>query len=101
MKVDVIADTVAGPWAADDPEQEVLLGNAYRRSLEQALSSHAKTIAFPNIGAKPRAAQIALTTVRNFITEQPGRFTEIIFVCWDTDIYYLYREMLGGENRVI
>jgi len=44
---------------------------------------------------------VALTTVRNFLKEQPGAFSEIIFVCWDTENYHLYKEMLGSENRII
>jgi len=86
---------------------EECLSQAYLNSLNWAVSRKAKTVAFPNVNdahpgfSKNKAAIVALTAVRNFVVEQPGRFTEIIFVCWDTENYHLYKDMLGGENRAV
>jgi O-acetyl-ADP-ribose deacetylase (regulator of RNase III) len=92
-------------------QAEERLGRAYLDSLKSAAETKARTIAFPNVSdplagfskgfSKNKAAFVALTAVRNFVTEQPGQFTEIIFVCWDTENYHLYKEMLGSENRVV
>jgi O-acetyl-ADP-ribose deacetylase (regulator of RNase III) len=88
-------------------QAEECLSKAYLTSLNRAVSQKAKTIAFPNINkahrefSKIKAALVALTAVRNFLLEQPGLLTEVIFVCWDTENYHLYKEMLGGENRMM
>ena len=64
----------AGPvWNDGSQDEAGHLGSAYRNALQLAMSSHAQTIAFPNISTgisgypKKQAAQIALTTVRNFV----------------------------------
>jgi O-acetyl-ADP-ribose deacetylase len=97
-----------GPVWTDGTQQEAaLLGKTYHDALVTAVSNHAKTIAFPNISTgrsgypKKKAALVALTTVRNFLKEWPGTFTEIIFACWDTENYHLYKDMLGSENLVV
>jgi O-acetyl-ADP-ribose deacetylase (regulator of RNase III) len=88
-------------------QTEECLNKAYQNSLNWAVSRKAKTVAFPNVNdphlsfSKNKAAFVALTAVRNFVIAQPGQFTEIIFVCWDTENYHLYKEMLGGENRAV
>ena len=121
LKVDTIvpaADLDECLQVADDRghvQTEERLGRAYLDSLKSAAKRKARTIAFPDISdprpgftkgfskgfSKNKAAFVALTAVRNFVTEQPGQFTEIIFVCWDTENYHLYKEMLGSENRVV
>jgi len=92
-------------------QAEECLGRAYVDSLKSAAKRKARTIAFPNVSdpqpglskgfSRNKAAFVALTAVRKFVVEQPGQFTEIIFVCWDTENYHLYKEMLGSENRVV
>lgn len=80
---------------------------AYRKALLRAKGDRARSIAFPCVGGgikdypRSEAVEVALKTVRDFIGEHPGSFTEIIFACWDTENYHLYKQMLGGENRVI
>ncbi|WP_133994387.1 macro domain-containing protein [Dinghuibacter silviterrae] len=77
---------------------------AYRKALLRAKSDNARSIAFPcvSFGNNPSgAAEVALKTVRDFLSENPGTFSEVIFACWDTENYKLYKAMLGGENRVI
>ena len=77
------------------------LGKAYRNALQKAVASKSKSIAFPCMCEGTEAAQVALKTVRDFVEEHPGTFREIIFACWEPENYHLYKEMLGGENRVI
>jgi O-acetyl-ADP-ribose deacetylase len=108
LKVDAIVKDTDGPVYTDGQHEEALqLRNAYRKALQMAVTNNAKSIAFPNISTgssgypKDEAAEVALTTVRNFVEEQPGMFSEIIFVCWDSENYHLYKKMMGSENRVL
>lgn len=111
LKVDAIVQSSALDeclQAVTDRETtKECLSQAYMASLKSAVARNARTLAFPNVNdehltfSKDQAVQVALTTVRKFLAEQPGWFNEIIFVCWDTENYHLYRAMLGGENRVV
>jgi O-acetyl-ADP-ribose deacetylase (regulator of RNase III) len=91
-------------------EQETpsgFLGKAYRNALLRGVAQRARSIAFPCIGGgvkdfpRSEAVAVALKAVRDFLEEYPGSFSEIIFACWDPENYHLYKEMLGGENRII
>jgi O-acetyl-ADP-ribose deacetylase (regulator of RNase III) len=77
--------------------------SAYHQALDRARLDNARSIAFPCISGKNASgtAEIALKAVRDFLKENPGSFTEIIFACWDQENYAIYKAMLGGENRVI
>ncbi len=88
-----------GPVWNGKPKEEELLANAYRNSLEQAVAHDVKTIAFPNISTgiyhfpKDKAAQIAITTVRDF-SEKNHTIEKVIFVCFDRENYDLYKSLL-------
>ena len=80
------------------------LDRAYRNALQKGVASRSRSIAFPCIGPgadRSETVQVALETIRDFLKEHPGIFREIIFACWEPENYHLYKEMLGGENRVI
>jgi O-acetyl-ADP-ribose deacetylase (regulator of RNase III) len=67
------------------------LASCYTNALHIASSNGCKTIAFPNISTgiyrfKDKVAEIALTTVQNYIQEHPY-FETIIFVCFDEENY--------------
>src|SRR5580698_8449614 len=103
------------------PGDRIGTRESYRTALRNAAERHTRSIAFPD-GPRPipdgpnafpdgpradrphsgrDAALIALTEVRDFVATHPGTFSEIIFACWDTENYHLYKEILGGENRMI
>ncbi|WP_343673292.1 O-acetyl-ADP-ribose deacetylase [Chitinophaga sp.] len=88
-----------GPVWNGKPKEEELLANAYRNSLEQAVAHDVKTIAFPNISTgiyhfpKDKAAQIAITTVKDFL-ENNNIIERVIFVCFDRENYDLYKSLL-------
>jgi O-acetyl-ADP-ribose deacetylase (regulator of RNase III) len=97
-----------GPlWTGGESREEDRLGKAYQDALTLAVQHKVRTIAFPNISTgrygypKSKAARVALTTVRNFLKAWPGSFQEVIFACWDSENYHLYKEMLGSENLVV
>ena len=89
-----------GPvWRGGKHNERELLASCYKNSMRTALKHNIKTIGFPNISTgiyrfpKEEAAQIAINTVKTFITNHPV-FDEIIFVCLDKDNYRLYLEKL-------
>jgi O-acetyl-ADP-ribose deacetylase (regulator of RNase III) len=90
-----------GPiWSGGKNKEAELLASAYRKSLSLALENDLLRIAFPNISTgvygfpKPLAAEIAIATVREFLSQNPT-FEEVIFVCFDDENYTLYQKLLG------
>jgi len=94
-----VIHTVGPVYNGDKAEKELLLANAYRNSLQLAVQNNIKTIAFPNISTgiyhfpKPKAAEIAVATVRDFLDNDES-INEVIFVCFDDENYSLYAELL-------
>ena len=74
---------------------------SYRDALLRARTDQARSIAFPCLSGESEEVELALKSVRDFVAEYPGSFSEIIFACWDSDNYLLYKKLLGGENRVL
>ena len=95
-----VIHTVGPVWNGGKNKEEELLANAYRNSLQLGLDHKLKTIAFPNISTgvyhfpKPKAAEIAIKTTKDFVQKHPQAFDEIIFVCFDDENYNLYKELL-------
>jgi O-acetyl-ADP-ribose deacetylase len=90
-----------GPYYTNGQrDDDALLESAYNKSLFLATQNEAKTIAFPNISTgvykfpKKRAAEIAISTVRNFLKESTG-LEKVIFVTFDDENYQIYKEMLS------
>ena len=94
-----VIHTVGPVYCGDKAEKEQLLANAYRNSLQLAAQHNIKTIAFPNISTgiyhfpKPKAAEIAVATVKEFLDKNES-ITEVIFVCFDDENYSLYADLL-------
>lgn len=96
-----VIHTVGPVWNGTAPEdKDRLLANSYKNSLKLAIEHKLETIAFPNISTgvyrfpKARAARLAIATVRDFLAEHP-QIKEVIFVCFDKENYYLYRQELN------
>jgi O-acetyl-ADP-ribose deacetylase (regulator of RNase III) len=102
-----VIDTADPVWTDGNIQAEALLEKAYVDALLLAIHSEATSIAFPNIGTgssgypNDTAAQVALKSVYNFLKRSPGKLSEVIFACWDSENYHLYKEMLGGENLIL
>jgi O-acetyl-ADP-ribose deacetylase (regulator of RNase III) len=94
-----VIHTVGPVWNGGEGEEEELLANAYRNSLELAVKYSIKTIAFPNISTgiyhfpKERAAEIAVNTVKGFLKEN-GTIEKVFFVCFDVENYIIYKGLL-------
>jgi O-acetyl-ADP-ribose deacetylase (regulator of RNase III) len=91
----------AGPvWSGGNRNEDELLANCYRNSLDRALSNNIKTIAFPSISTGAyrfpieRAAKIAVTEVKYFLEEHPA-IEKVIFVCFDERTYNVYEKELN------
>ena len=90
-----VIHTVGPVWRGGTRGEEGLLADAYSNSLDLAVENSVPTIAFPNISTgvygfpKERAADIALTTARDFLKENTS-LTKVIFVCFDRENYDLY-----------
>lgn len=94
-----IIHTVGPVWHGGTHHEAERLASCYKQSLTLAAQHHCKSIAFPNISTgvygypKEKAAQIALESVKAFISNSP--LPEIIiFVCFDNENLTLYRRLL-------
>jgi O-acetyl-ADP-ribose deacetylase (regulator of RNase III) len=91
-----------GPiWREGRANEDVLLANCYKNSLNLAVEKNLKTIAFPAISTGvygfpvKRAANIALDEAINFLTENK-EIEKIIFICYDITTFDVYKRLTGG-----
>jgi len=96
LKAKFVIHTVGPIWRGGDHNEDQLLADAYRNSLALAREHNIKTIAFPSISTGAyrfpidRAAHIALNTVDNFLTENPG-LHEVRFVLFSEQDLVAYK----------
>jgi len=94
-----VIHTVGPVWKNGQMGESELLANAYRNSLQLAVDHKIESIAFPNISTgvyhfpKDKAAQIAISTVLNFL-ESEASIKEVIFVCFDAENFELYKNII-------
>jgi O-acetyl-ADP-ribose deacetylase (regulator of RNase III) len=94
-----VIHTVGPVWRGGKHHEPETLANCYRNSLQLAIESGIKTIAFPAISCGAygypirEAAQIAVKTTRDFLATE-HRIDKVIFVLWAEDIYDAYRRLL-------
>ncbi|KFE99436.1 O-acetyl-ADP-ribose deacetylase 1 [Chryseobacterium formosense] len=92
-----VIHTVGPIWNGDEEKCSKLLANCYKNSLKLAESVDVKSIAFPNISTgvykfpKELAAKIAVNEVQNFQSEI---IEKVVFVCFDDENEFIYRELL-------
>ncbi len=99
-----IIHTVGPIWNDGRHDEDELLANCYRNSLEMAIENDVKTIAFPAISTGvyhfpiERAAKIAVREIKGFL-EKNDNFGKIVFVCFDDENYDVYKHILNdGKN---
>jgi len=101
LKAKYVIHTVGPIWRGGDNNEEQLLADAYRNSLALAQKHNIKTIAFPSISTGAyrfpldQAARIALKTVEDFLTENPG-FQEVRFVLFSEHDLMIYKNAYGN-----
>lgn len=102
LSASYIIHTVGPVWrggSSGEPEQ---LESCYRSSLELAVDNQISTAAFPSISTGiygfpvSFAAQIAVSTTRNFVEENPDALCEITFCCFSDKDLRVYSHVLDG-----
>lgn len=102
LPANYVIHTVGPIWRGGSQEEKEVLKRAYIHSLKLAIENQVKTIAFPNISTgvyrfpKDIAADIAITTVKEFIRINPG-IEKIIFCTFDDENYQIYKEELNKD----
>ncbi len=93
-----IIHTVGPVWKGGDNNEDVLLANCYRNTLELAVKNNIKTIAFPNISTgvygypKEEAAKIVRIEVGK-ILDIYSSLKKVIFVIFDDENFAIYSEL--------
>lgn len=96
----------AGPIWSEHSQDEAtrLLASCYRRSLDVARGLHCRSIAFPNISTgvygfpKRRAAVTAIDATSQWLSEAHDPPDRIVFFCFESDNYDLYRQLVEADN---
>jgi len=94
-----VIHTVGPHWNGGKKKEAATLASCYTNALLLCVEVGAKTVAFPNISTgiygypKEAAAETALVAVRSF--EQREAIDRLIFVCFDTENYELYQNLLS------
>jgi O-acetyl-ADP-ribose deacetylase (regulator of RNase III) len=93
-----VIHTVGPIWQGGGSNEAAQLASSYRRSLELATQHQLSVVAFPAISCGvyrypvKQAAEIAVTTVRDFLAEHSS-LQKIIFVCFGADMTSIYRQI--------
>ena len=105
LKAKYVIHTVGPVWSGGKRKEETLLRNAYRNSLSLARENGLRSLSFPSISTGAygfpieRAAEIALSTVRDFLSKYT--FEEVRFVLFSGKDLNVYEEVWEKTvNRV-
>ena len=91
-----VIHTVGPIWKGGGPNEEKLLADCYRNSLQAAVEKGARTVAFPAISTGvygfplERATEIAITETMRFL-EKDDLLDQIIFVCFGKTAMDVYQ----------
>ncbi len=97
-----VIHTVGPVWYDGNHEEPKLLEACYRNSLQLAVDSHCKSIAFPNISTgaygfpKKQAATIAVNTVNEFLKTHV-KIEKVLLVCFTSENFDLLTEALADS----
>lgn len=98
-----VIHTVGPVWNGGNKNEDELLANCYRNSLQLAVKNNISSMAFPAISTgayrfpPERAAKIAVTEVINFM--QNNKLPKkIIFACFDKKTKALYESQLAASK---
>ncbi len=99
LPADWVIHTVGPVWHGGKDEEDRLLGDCYRNSLELARQHRILSIAFPSISTGAYrfpldlAAKIAIETVTAFL-ETDGEIRKVVFCCFGEAAAQTYRSIL-------
>lgn len=95
-----VIHTVGPVWQGGKHDEDELLANCYRNSLNLAELHRIKTLAFPAISTGvygfplDRATAIAVAEVRAFLATHPT-IQQVLFACFSDDALEAYQRELG------
>ncbi len=98
-----IIHTVGPVWHGGTKGEPELLASCYRNSLQVAMEHDIRSVAFPSISTGvysypvEQAAEIAIRTVRAFLSEHPGQFDAIVWVLFDQETKAAYDRALAAS----
>ena len=104
-----IIHTVGPVWQGGDHREAELLASCYRNSLQLAVDSGIRTIAFPSVSTGifsyplEEAAYIAVHAVLDFVTSHPGGLAVVLWACIDERTRAAYQralEQAASENDI-
>ena len=103
LKAKYVIHTV-GPIYSGIPEDEKLLADCYRSSLDLARKNDIHSIAFPAISTgvygypKNEAVPVALDTVKSWLDENADYDMQVTMCCFDRRTCDMYREYMKSEE---
>ena len=95
-----VIHTVGPIWRGGNWKEPELLANCYRNSLKVAMENGVRKIAFPSISTGvysyplDQAAEIAATTVSDFLDKNPDAFDLVEWVLFDARTFAAYKNVL-------
>ena len=95
-----VIHTVGPIWNGGQQNEDELLRNCYKNSLELASDNQIRFIAFPAISTGvyrfplERGANIAINEVKSFL-ERSDFIAKVIFCCFDEKTYQAYKKILN------
>ena len=98
-----VIHTVGPVWSGGRHNEDTLLSNCYRNSLDLAAKHNLRTIAFPAISTGvyrfpiDRAAQIAVREVVEFLDSHPP-IKKVIFACFSPDSVAAHEQALAEQG---
>ena len=101
-----VIHTVGPVWYSGGKNEDQLLENCYRNSMELAEKKNIRTLAFPSISTGAyrfpveRAARIAVGTVQK-ILQDLKRIEQVIFVCFSAGDLAVYQKILAENKSVV
>ena len=93
-----VIHTVGPVWHGGAYGEEELLDSCYKNSLDLAVQNGIRTIAFPSISTGvygypvEKAAKTAMTVVRTFLEQNPGKLDLVLWVLFDERTERVYEQ---------
>ncbi len=98
-----VIHTVGPIWRGGSFNEDELLKNCYKRSLELAVENNIETIAFPSISTGiygfpfERAAKIAFQTVKDFLMNN-NSIKKVVFVTFSENDFEKYKKIVYSDQ---